>query len=201
MVMQLQTFASEVNRVTLEVGSEGILGGQAKVEGVQGTWADLTTNVNVRMFSYSTRCPLTLVSQKMAANLTDQVRSIADVSMAVADGDLSKIITLDVRGEMLDMKNTVNSMVSRLLVLATEVTRVSLEVGTEGVLGGQAVVPNFKGIWEVLANNVNLMVRRHECSFAGQIDDFVPGMEHDHPSAVDCRSRDRGHSRRLDKED
>ena len=201
MVMHLQTFTSEVNRVALEVGSEGILGGQATVEGVQGTWADLTTNVNVRMFSYPTRCHLTLVSQKMAANLTNQVRSIAEVSMAVADGDLSKRVRLDVRGEMLDMKNIVNLMVSRLLVLATEVTRMSLEVGTEGVLGGQTVVPSFKGIWKVLADNVNLMVRGHGYSFAVQIDDCVPGVEHDHPSPIDCRSRDRGHSRRLDKED
>ncbi|CAG8675932.1 10491_t:CDS:2, partial [Acaulospora colombiana] len=140
MVSQLRTFAAEVTRVALEVGTEGILGGQATVEGVQGVWADLTTNVN-----------------NMARNLTNQVRSIAEVTTAVANGDLSKKVMVDVRGEMLDLKNTVNTMVTRLLVLANEVTRVSLEVGTEGILGGQAVVPGVKGMWKVLTDNVNLM--------------------------------------------
>jgi osomolarity two-component system sensor histidine kinase NIK1 len=104
--------------------------------------------------------PPDMLSQKMAANLTNQVRSIAEVTTAVANGDLSKKVVVDVRGEMLDLKNTVNSMVSRLLVLANEVTRVSLEVGTEGILGGQAVVPSVEGMWKVLTDNVNLMVRR-----------------------------------------
>ncbi|KAH9058068.1 hypothetical protein EDB87DRAFT_1564499 [Lactarius vividus] len=140
MVDQLSAFASEVTRVALEVGTQGILGGQARVEGVQGTWADLTLNVN-----------------KMASNLTDQVRSISEVTKAVALGDLSKQVEVDVQGEMLDLKMTVNSMVNQLSTLANEVTRVSLEVGTEGILGGQAYVPDVQGMWKVLADNVNLM--------------------------------------------
>ncbi|KAH6897665.1 hypothetical protein BKA70DRAFT_1315390, partial [Coprinopsis sp. MPI-PUGE-AT-0042] len=140
MVDQLSAFASEVTRVALEVGTQGILGGQARVEGVQGTWADLTRNVN-----------------KMASNLTDQVRSISDVTKAVAAGDLTKLVNVDVQGEMLDLKMTVNSMVSQLSTLANEVTRVSLEVGTEGILGGQADVPDVQGMWKALTNNVNLM--------------------------------------------
>ncbi|KAG2002222.1 atypical/HisK protein kinase, variant 3 [Coprinopsis cinerea AmutBmut pab1-1] len=140
MVDQLSAFASEVTRVALEVGTQGILGGQAKVEGVQGTWADLTRNVN-----------------KMASNLTDQVRSISEVTKAVAAGDLTKLVNVDVQGEMLDLKMTVNSMVSQLSTLANEVTRVSLEVGTEGILGGQADVPGVQGMWKALTDNVNLM--------------------------------------------
>ncbi|KAH6905754.1 hypothetical protein BKA70DRAFT_1291834 [Coprinopsis sp. MPI-PUGE-AT-0042] len=136
MVDQLSAFASEVTRVALEVGTQGILGGQARVEGVQGTWADLTRNVN-----------------KMASNLTDQVRSIADVTKAVAAGDLTKLVNVDVQGEMLDLKMTVNSMVSQLSTLANEVTRVSLEVGTEGILGGQADVPDVQGMWKALTNS------------------------------------------------
>ncbi|CAL1702932.1 unnamed protein product [Somion occarium] len=140
MVDQLSAFASEVTRVALEVGTQGVLGGQATVEGVQGTWADLTRNVN-----------------KMASNLTDQVRSISEVTKAVANGDLSRTVDVDVQGEMLELKTTVNQMVSRLSTLAGEVTRVSLEVGTEGKMGGQANVPNVQGMWKVLADNVNLM--------------------------------------------
>ncbi|TFK35674.1 hypothetical protein BDQ12DRAFT_687784 [Crucibulum laeve] len=140
MVDQLSAFASEVTRVALEVGTQGILGGQARVEGVQGTWADLTRNVN-----------------KMASNLTDQVRSISEVTKAVALGDLGKLVNVDVQGEMLDLKMTVNSMVAQLSTLANEVTRVSLEVGTEGILGGQAFVPDVQGMWKVLTDNVNLM--------------------------------------------
>jgi len=122
----------------------------------------------------------------MAANLTNQVRSIAEVTTAVANGDLGKKVVVDVRGEMLDLKNTVNSMVSRLLVLANEVTRVSLEVGTEGILGGQAVVPGVEGIWKVLTDNVNLMVGILRCLFAVRIADLVKGVEPDHSSAIDC---------------
>ncbi|KAM6499789.1 hypothetical protein JOM56_005297 [Amanita muscaria] len=140
MVDQLSAFASEVTRVALEVGTFGILGGQATVEGVQGTWADLTRNVN-----------------KMASNLTAQVRSISEVTKAVAMGDLTKLVDVDVQGEMLDLKMTVNSMVAQLSTLANEVTRVSLEVGTEGILGGQASVPDVQGMWKVLTSNVNLM--------------------------------------------
>src|SRR5271163_3243369 len=123
MVDQLNSFASEVTRVALEVGTEGKLGGQAQVKGVAGTWKDLTDNVNT-----------------MAANLTSQVRAIAEVTTAVASGDLSKKITLDVRGEILELKNTINTMVDQLNSFASEVTRVALEVGTEGKLGGQAQV-------------------------------------------------------------
>ncbi|KAF9254420.1 hypothetical protein L218DRAFT_886343 [Marasmius fiardii PR-910] len=140
MVDQLGAFASEVTRVALEVGTQGILGGQARVEGVQGTWADLTRNVN-----------------KMASNLTNQVRSISEVTKAVAQGNLSKFVEVDVQGEMLDLKETVNSMVVQLSGLASEVTRVSLEVGTEGILGGQAFVPDVQGEWKSLTDNVNLM--------------------------------------------
>ncbi|KAG9087983.1 hypothetical protein FRC06_002273 [Ceratobasidium sp. 370] len=140
MVDQLSTFASEVTRVALEVGSMGILGGQAKVEGVKGTWADLTRNVN-----------------NMASNLTNQVRSIAKVTTAVAHGDLRQLVEVDVQGEMLMLKNTVNSMVAQLDTLASEVSRVALEVGIEGKLGGQAVVQDVEGVWKVLTDNVNLM--------------------------------------------
>ncbi|KAK0198025.1 two-component histidine kinase Le.nik1-like protein [Armillaria mellea] len=140
MVDDLNAFASEVTRVALEVGTQGILGGQAKVEGVKGTWADLTRNVN-----------------KMADNLTDQVRSISKVTKAVATGNLTQLVDVDAQGEMLDLKITVNKMVEQLSVFASEVTRVSLEVGTEGELGGQAVVPGVFGTWKALTDNVNLM--------------------------------------------
>ncbi|CAG8560821.1 14354_t:CDS:10 [Acaulospora morrowiae] len=140
MVDQLQTFAVEVTRVSLEVGTEGKLGGQAVVKDVGGTWKELTDNVNI-----------------MAANLTSQVRDIANVSKAVARGDLSKKITVDVKGEIWDLKNTINTMVDQLQTFATEVTRVSLEVGTEGKLGGQAVVRDVEGTWKVLTDNVNIM--------------------------------------------
>src|SRR6185437_1619425 len=124
MVDQLNSFASEVTRVAREVGSEGKLGGQAHVEGVAGTWKDLTDNVN-----------------SMAANLTGQVRNIAEVTTAVASGDLSKKITALARGEILELKNTINTMVDQLNSFASEVSRVAREVGTEGKLGGQAQVP------------------------------------------------------------
>jgi HAMP domain-containing protein/signal transduction histidine kinase/CheY-like chemotaxis protein len=140
MVDQLNSFASEVSRVAREVGSEGKLGGQAKVEGVGGTWKDLTDNVN-----------------ELAANLTGQVRNIAEVTTAVALGDLSKKITVDVRGEILELKNTINTMVDQLNAFASEVTRVAREVGTEGKLGGQAQVPGVAGTWADLTDNVNLM--------------------------------------------
>jgi HAMP domain-containing protein/signal transduction histidine kinase/CheY-like chemotaxis protein len=140
MVDQLNSFASEVTRVAREVGSEGKLGGQAKVEGVAGTWADLTNNVN-----------------ELAANLTGQVRNIAEVTTAVASGDLSKKITVDVKGEILELKNTVNTMVDQLNSFASEVTRVAREVGTEGKLGGQANVRGVAGTWKDLTDNVNLM--------------------------------------------
>ena len=153
MVDQLSAFASEVTRVALEVGTQGILGGQARVEGVQGTWADLTRNVNVRItpaISHPSQIDNGNFLQKMASNLTDQVRSISEVTKAVALGDLSKTVEVDVQGEMLDLKMTVNSMVAQLSTLANEVTRVSLEVGTEGLLGGQAFVPDVQGMWKVV---------------------------------------------------
>jgi HAMP domain-containing protein/signal transduction histidine kinase/CheY-like chemotaxis protein len=140
MVDQLSSFASEVTRVAREVGTEGKLGGQARVAGVGGTWKDLTDNVNW-----------------MASNLTAQVRNIADVTTAVANGDLSKKITVDVQGEILELKNTINTMVDQLSSFASEVTRVAREVGTEGKLGGQARVAGVGGTWKDLTDNVNSM--------------------------------------------
>ncbi|HET8948189.1 MAG TPA: HAMP domain-containing protein, partial [Candidatus Polarisedimenticolia bacterium] len=140
MVDQLNGFAGEVSRVAREVGTEGRLGGQANVPGVAGTWKDLTDNVNF-----------------MASNLTGQVRNIADVTKAVAAGDLSRKITVDVKGEILELKNTVNTMVDQLRSFASEVSRVAREVGTEGRLGGQALVPGVAGTWKDLTDNVNQM--------------------------------------------
>ena len=140
MVDQLRSFAAEVTRVAREVGTEGILGGQARVEGVSGTWKDLTDSVN-----------------SMAGNLTSQVRNIADVTKAVAAGDLSKKITVDVKGEILELKATINTMVDTLRSFASEVTRVAREVGTEGKLGGQAKVKGVAGTWKDLTDSVNTM--------------------------------------------
>src|SRR5439155_1016240 len=137
MVDQLSAFAAEVTRVAREVGTEGKLGGQAAVPGVAGTWKDLTDSVNA-----------------MASNLTAQVRNIADVTIAVAYGDLSKKITVDVRGEILQLKEAMNTMVDQLNAFAAEVTRVAREVGTEGKLGGQAVVPEVAGTWKNLTAQV-----------------------------------------------
>ena len=140
MVDQLNSFASEVTRVSREVGSEGKLGGQAKVKGVSGTWKDLTDSVNF-----------------MAGNLTNQVRNIVQVSTAIAKGDLSQKITVDVKGEILELKNTINTMVDQLNSFASEVTRVAREVGSEGKLGGQAQVPGVSGTWKDLTDSVNFM--------------------------------------------
>ncbi|MDB5429061.1 MAG: sensor histidine kinase/response regulator, partial [Caulobacter sp.] len=140
MVGQLGSFSSEVTRVAREVGTEGKLGGQAQVKGVAGTWKDLTDNVNL-----------------MAANLTGQVRNIAEVTTAVANGDLSRKITVDVKGEVQELKNTINTMVDQLSSFADEVTRVAREVGTEGRLGGQAQVKGVSGTWRDLTDNVNSM--------------------------------------------
>jgi HAMP domain-containing protein len=140
MVDQLNAFASEVTRVAREVGTEGKFGGQAAVPGVAGTWKDLTDNVNF-----------------MAGNLTAQVRNIADVTIAVASGDLSKKITVDVRGEILQLKEAINTMVDQLRSFASEVTRVAREVGKEGRLGGQAIVPGAAGTWKDLTDSVNSM--------------------------------------------
>ena len=140
MVDQLNAFAGEVTRVAREVGTEGKLGGQAMVRGVAGTWKDLTDSVN-----------------SMASNLTGQVRNIAEVATAVAQGDLSKKITVNVSGEILQLKETLNTMVDQLNAFAGEVTRVAREVGTEGKLGGQAEVPGVAGTWKDLTDSVNSM--------------------------------------------
>src|SRR5213075_427224 len=140
MVDQLNGFSSEVTRVAREVGTEGKLGGQAEVSGVAGTWKDLTDSVN-----------------SMASNLTDQVRNIAEVTTAVAKGDLSRKITVEVKGEVLELKSTINTMVDQLNAFAAEVTRVAKEVGTDGKLGGQAEVQGVGGTWKDLTDNVNFM--------------------------------------------
>ena len=140
MVDQLNAFAGEVTRVAREVGTDGKLGGQAQVSGVAGTWKDLTDNVNF-----------------MASNLTGQVRNIAEVATAVARGDLSRKITVDVKGEILELKDTLNTMVDQLNAFAGEVTRVAREVGTDGKLGGQAQVPGVAGTWKDLTDSVNSM--------------------------------------------
>src|SRR6266542_3558683 len=140
MVDQLSSFASEVTRVAREVGTEGKLGGQADVKGGSGTWKDLTDSVNL-----------------MASNLTGQVRNIAEVTTGIATGDLSKKITVDVKGEILELKNTINTMVDQLSSFASEVTRVAREVGTEGKLGGQALVKGVAGTWKDLTDSVNSM--------------------------------------------
>ncbi len=143
MVDQLNAFAAEVTRVAREVGTEGILGGQANVPGVAGTWKDLTDSVNF-----------------MAGNLTSQVRNIALVTTAVANGDLSQKITVEAKGEVLELKNTVNTMVDQLNSFAAEVTRVAREVGSEGRLGGQANVPGVAGTWKDLTDSVKLHGRQ-----------------------------------------
>src|SRR5262245_11813816 len=140
MADQLNSSALVGSRVAKEVGTEGRLGGQAEVEGVAGVWRGLTENVN-----------------SMASNLTDQVRNIAEVATAVARGDLSRKITVDVKGEILQLKNTMNTMVDQLNGFASEVSRVAREVGTEGKLGGQAQVPGVAGTWKDLTDNVNSM--------------------------------------------
>jgi len=161
MVEQLRSFAAEVTRVAREVGTEGRLGGQANVPGVAGTWKDLTDSVNA-----------------MARNLTAQVRNIAEVTTAVARGDLSRKITVDVKGEILELKDTINTMVDQLNAFAAEVTRVAREVGTEGKLGGQAQVPGVAGTWKDLTDNVNVMAA----------------------NLTDCEGRYRGCERRADTE-
>ena len=140
MIQQLGVFTSEVTRVAREVGTDGKLGGQAQVQDVSGVWKDLTDSVNL-----------------MASNLTAQVRNIAEVTIAVANGDLSKKITVDVRGEILQLKEAINTMVDQLRSFASEVTRVAREVGTDGKLGGQAIVPGVAGTWKDLTDSVNAM--------------------------------------------
>ena len=142
MVDQLRQFAQEVTKIAKEVGTDGVLGGQATVNDVEGTWKDLTENVN-----------------RMANNLTTQVREIADVTTAVAKGDLTKKVTANVQGEILDLKSTINGMVDRLNTFAFEVSKVAREVGTDGTLGGQAKVDNVEGKWKDLTDNVNTMAQ------------------------------------------
>ena len=173
MVDQLNAFAGEVTRVAREVGTEGRLGGQAKVLGVAGTWKDLTDTVN-----------------SMANNLTAQVRNIAEVATAIASGDLSKKITVDVSGEILQLKQTINTMVDQLNAFAGEVTRVAREVGTEGKLGGQAQVPGVAGTWKDLTDNVNLL--------AANLTDAGPQHRRGRPPpsrAATCRARSRSTSK------
>src|SRR5439155_8135376 len=140
MIKQLSVFTSEVTRVAREVGTDGKLGGQAQVREVTGVWKELTESVNL-----------------MASNLTAQVRNISEVTIAVANGDLSKKITVDVRGEILQLKEAINTMVDQLRSFASEVTRVAREVGTDGNLGGRALVPGVAGTWNALTHNVNFM--------------------------------------------
>ena len=167
MVDQLNAFAGEVTRVAREVGTDGRLGGQANVLGVAGTWKDLTESVN-----------------SMAGNLTAQVRNIAEVATAIANGDLSKKITVNVSGEILQLKDTINTMVDQLNAFAGEVTRVAREVGTEGKLGGQAQVKGVAGTWKDLTDSRQLH-----------------GRQPDRPGAQHRRGRDRGRARRSVEED
>jgi osomolarity two-component system sensor histidine kinase NIK1 len=161
MVMSLRTLADEVSRVSLEVGSQGKLGGQAQVPDVEGVWKEMTVNVSPTLPSL--RIVNKLISiraqvNRMCQSLTTQVRSIGSVTTAVAKGDLSKMIEIEAEGEMAVLKNTVNSMVRQLTTFANEVTRVALEVGTQGILGGQAVVDGVEGVWADLTTNVNVSV-------------------------------------------
>jgi osomolarity two-component system sensor histidine kinase NIK1 len=164
MVVRLRALAAEVTRVTLEVGSQGILGGQATVPDVEGVWLELTRNV--RQSPWHTFTPLYFFNacrfaqvNRMCSSLTDQVRSIATVTTAVARGDLTRKIEIQVEGEMATLKTTVNSMVDQLSAFASEVTRVALEVGTQGILGGQARVEGVQGTWADLTLNVNVSDR------------------------------------------
>ncbi|MBV9310212.1 MAG: HAMP domain-containing protein, partial [Solirubrobacterales bacterium] len=172
MVDQLRSFAAEVTRVAREVGTDGVLGGQAEVEGVSGTWKHLTENVNL-----------------MASNLTTQVRSIAQVTTAVADGDLSRKITVDAKGEVEDLAETINRMVDQLRSFAAEVTRVAREVGTEGILGGQADVPGVAGTWKDLTDNVNFMARNltDQVRNIAQVATAVANGDLSQPITVDAR--------------
>ena len=177
MVDQLSSFADEVTRVAREVGTEGKLGGQAQVRGVAGTWRDLTDNVN-----------------SMASNLTGQVRNIAQVTTAVAQGDLSQKITVDARGEILELKNTVNTMVDQLSSFADEVTRVAREVGTEGKLGGQAEVQGVAGTWRDLTENVNQLAGNltDQVRNIAQVTTAVAQGDLSQKITVDARGRDPG---------
>ena len=168
MVDQLRSFASEVTRVAREVGTEGKLGGQARVEGVSGTWKDLTDSVNF-----------------MASNLTSQVRNIADVTTAVANGDLSRKITVDVKGEISELKNTINTMVDQLGSFAAEVTRVAREVGSQGKLGGQADVKGVAGTWKDLTDNVNSMAN----NLTGQVRNIADVTTAVEIGRASCRER------------
>src|SRR5205823_3054640 len=172
MVDRLNRFASEVTRVAREVGTDGKLGGQAQVEGVSGVWKDLTQNGNL-----------------MGGNLTAQVRNIAEVTIAVAHGDLSRKIAVDVKGEILQLKNTINTMVDQLNAFAAEVTRVAREVGTDGKLGGQALVPGVAGTWKDLTDNVNSMAgdRKSDVQSIGEVTSAVGSGDLSKKISVDVR--------------
>ena len=160
MVDQLRQFAHEVTKIAKEVGTDGRLGGQATVHGVEGTWKDLTENVN-----------------GMAMNLTTQVREIAKVTTAVANGDLTKKISVEVRGEIAELKNTINQMVDRLGTFAFEVSKVAREVGTDGTLGGQAKVENVEGKWKDLTENVNTMASNLTAQVTFMAQAFCPNVQ------------------------
>jgi len=172
MVMQLGQFANEVTRVAREVGTEGILGGQAEIPDVSGTWAELTSNVNV-----------------MAMNLTNQVREIAEVTTAVSEGDLSRTIQIDARGEIKDLVVTINNMVGSLNLFSEQVTEVARMVGTEGILGGQAVVPDARGIWADLTNNVNSMANNLTLQVRGIADVVTAVAEGDLEHKIEIETR------------
>ena len=195
MVVRLRALAAEVTRVTLEVGSQGILGGQAHVPDVEGVWLELTRNVSQfpSWMSFFNAWRFAQVN-RMCSSLTDQVRSIATVTTAVARGDLTRKIEIQVEGEMATLKTTVNSMVDQLSAFASEVTRVALEVGTQGILGGQARVEGVQGTWADLTLNVNvstsLRTSRFDISFSAE-----NGKQSDRSGALDlggdqgCRAR------------
>lgn len=159
MVAQLSTFASEVTRVTLEVGSKGMLGGQVRVEGLSGEWKHLTDNVRAR-FPLQTRFNVAPQVNRMCMSLTNQVRSIAAVTTAVAQGNLTRQVEIDAEGEIAALKDTINNMVAQLSTFASEVTRVTLEVGSKGRLGGQVQVSGLMGEWKHLTDNVSLLRSR-----------------------------------------
>jgi osomolarity two-component system, sensor histidine kinase NIK1 len=171
MVVRLRALAAEVTRVTLEVGSQGKLGGQAHVPDVEGVWFELVRNVSTLVLLLFCTCLLMAYMQvnRMCSSLTDQVRSIANVTTAVAKGDLTQKIEIEVEGEMSTLKRTVNSMVDQLSAFASEVTRVALEVGTQGILGGQARVEGVQGTWADLTRNVNVRIHNFtRCLSLGQ---------------------------------
>ena len=202
MVVRLRALAAEVTRVTLEVGSQGILGGQAHVPDVEGVWLELTRNVRqspcLPCVFYLNACRFAQVN-RMCSSLTDQVRSIATVTTAVARGDLTRKIEIQVEGEMATLKTTVNSMVDQLSAFASEVTRVALEVGTQGILGGQARVEGVQGTWADLTLNVNVSCLLHAPPDTFDVSPFSAenGKQSDGSSTLDLGSDQSRRARRL----